>query len=532
MIKFQLTVNLGAQTYAKVELPLDEKVVLGSSEECGIVLQGDRVKACHAELLIIERQWHIRALEGEVRIAGEVVDDVQVELNKPVLVGPYILQVSLAQSEDERVLLEESAEQKVGSLSAIALIFQRMTRVITGYVIRIPGVGKIISIMDNSLLKKIWLPEYRIRTVLVGIIFFLFFIVFGDDSDEQKSPVVEKYDIQTMRDIQRYQSWVAELLEKGDYQQALAILNAAIIKSPHVSELQKQREVVIEQFVDRSISSGSPELAKKMLTSLGEDALNGQEVKLSLERLDDVLQEKALHLANYEKNKKQFDLVVSQTKAKMISGDTEGAQFLLKDLSVITEFEPIWQEQVAQLQDQIQVGLTALEKQRREEKLQAFEDRKLAMTLFNQCLNFYEVGNFMSAYANCRDAKEKSPIVELSAEVQVWLTVLEPAVKKQMNKWSSDADECFNTGWIGCALANWDSMLKNDPENEELKSRVSSVVENQRKLASKMFNEARAYADLGRQADALLMLKELKKELPLANEEMYQRAEAMINSLQ
>ncbi len=532
MIKFQLTVNLGAQVYTEVELPLSEKTVLGSSEESDIVLQGDRVKAFHAELKVVDRQWHIRALDGEVRIAGKVVDDVLIELNKPVSVGPYILQVSLAQSEDGAVLLKESVEQKVGRVNKVASFFQGASSIMKVFIGKVPGGNKFISMMDNDLLKKLWLPEYRVRTILVAVIISLLFVFFGNDGGDKRDTVVEKYDIQTMRDIQRYQSWVEELLEKGDYQQALAILNAAIIKSPHVSELKQQREIVVEQFIDKSISSGQPEVAKKILASFDEGALVGEKTQLSVEKLDRVLQEKALHLANYEKNKKQFDLVISQVNAKMLSGDTEEAQFLLKDLSSVTGFEPDWQEKVAQLQSQIEAGLSALEKQRREEKLQEFEDRQLSMKLFNQCLTFYESGDFMRAYSHCKSAKNKSPVIELSTEIEVWLTVLEPAVRARMNKWSSDADECFNTGWMGCALNNWNKMLRNDPENEALQLRVGKVIDGQRKLAIRMFNEARAYADLGRQADAVLVLKELQKELPLTDEAIYQRAELMIKSLQ
>ena len=531
MIKFQLRVNLGAQIYADIELPLDKKIILGSSPECDVILQGDRVKNSHAELLVIDRQWHIQALDGEVRISGEVVDHVLVELNKPILIGPYVLQISLTQSDNESVFLKDSEEHKTGLADNVAHFFQSVFAKVAKVAEKIPGGKKLIALANHNFLKTLWLPEYRMRTVLVAVICVLGFWVFGGKGDGQQNTVVEKYDIQTMRDIQRYQSWVTELLDKNDYQQSLAILNAAIIKNPHIIELQQQRELVIGEYVDYSISSGKPELAKKTFQSLDDEALESPKVKPFIEKLDAILQEKKQHLANYEKNKKQFDSVISKVQAKMASGETEEAQFLLKDLSSVTEFESDWQLQVNQLQEQIQVGLSALEKQRRQEKLQAFEDRKLSMLLFSQCLNSYEGGDFMQAYADCRKAKDKSPVKELSAEVQVWLTVLEPMVTEQMNKWSANADECFKTGWIGCALSNWNKMLRNDPENIELLSRVEGVIVGQRKLALKMFNEARAYADHGRDKDALLLLSELQNQLPLRDEEMYQRAAAMIERL-
>jgi len=74
-------------------------------------------------------------------------------------------------------------------------------------------------------------------------------------------------------------------------------------------------------------------------------------------------------------------------------------------------------------------------------------------------------------------------------------------------------------------------VLKLDPSNSAIQNIYEEALARQLVVARKMYQEARAYNDVGRPQTAISTLKELKLLYPLPSSDVYLRADRLIEVL-
>ena len=101
-VDFILTVNIGNKQVSSIVVSANDsrRFKIGSEQkDVDVHLTGDRIGGVHAEFFYQNDQWYIEPKDGEVRVRGEAVALTAIQLSRPISVGPYILRLSLQQSD-------------------------------------------------------------------------------------------------------------------------------------------------------------------------------------------------------------------------------------------------------------------------------------------------------------------------------------------------------------------------------------------------------------------------------------------------
>ena len=546
----ELQIQLG-QSIQSSHLINSEKPVwnIGRDRHADINLEGDRVAESHATLILENEHWRIDSDQGQLRVAGNYSDSIEITHGQIVSIGPYLLKFRIIDSAPPE--LDESKQINLQDQS-LEIKHPRITsnrfkpKINFKQFIGLDSVNK-SKTATQKLVGKKPVNKRLVVLVLLVIIVWSFVALKSCESDDQQAitkttktttdnvsaedsiPAADTKNELTLdekRIANRYIQWSQQLYQQGELEQAYLRLQAGHQKIPaHAGlefELQKLREELIELYR----SSGNIKEALRLLepikntnqiyTVLYDDLFSQQK---SIEKLSETVKSATLMLNQILPEYQKLLSANEFNKARQLLATMDAATVNL-DSNLKQQYDSLiettdkaqqdFQDHVAQIQALQQASI---------------EDNQI---IFFDCLEYIESGDFKSAYDTCRKVKEDVAGGYDTAEVKVWLEFLEDKRFVNSRLLLESAERCYNDGDFKCAFENWESAFTEDEVDIEANEKYMQALAYQIKVAQNLFKTAKAYEDLGQIEQAKSELKELIEQLPLTNQPLYKKANELL----
>jgi len=531
LINVVLNVLLGNRVVYSDVVSQEKKTLIGASDAADVQLAGDRIKHEHAYLYCDSDQWHIVAIQGEIRAAGESIKESVLSLSKPVSIGPYILKLELQQEVElsEGIAAKSNEPKKNQSKNGADNINGGGFGSSKLNLLAAIGNGKPFTAMFNRRKKRL----IAVACTLLVIVFTVSILFNTGSKPEDISLITEEsYTVEQKREVDRYSSWVEQLWGQGDTEKAVLVSRTAYVNNPLIEKLQVIYIDAIVRRVESLSQGGQHNQAQTFLLGLEQSVLSDITVQRLVKAIEIDIQQKKEHQASYDQLKRKFDAIMGRSERAYNDGEVDQANLLLRSIDpLLIKFEPEWKRKKEALASKVGDAIERQDSLRDEQRRKRLERQQRVTREFDQCLRFYRKGDSARAYHQCQGAAKLAEGTNLEEEINVWLDLLLPSYSKEIASLTVKAEDCYKNKWVECAFVRWQRVLKLDPSNSAIQNIYEEALARQLVVARKMYQEARAYNDVGRPQTAISTLKELKLLYPLPSSDVYLRADRLIEVL-
>ena len=524
---------------------------IGQTRHADIYLEGDRVAQSHATLNFENEHWQIKAEQGRLKIAGNFVDSADIDDGLIVSIGPYLLKFSFS---DSRSAVLDDPNQPECQDHVLEVKDPRITS--SRFKPKIDlGRLKDLSLKAGSKRKNSnpvanqSVKKRRLILILLVIIVWSFVVLKScqpdnqqtntqatDSSNSEVSEVVSndketpQVSLNEKRIANRYIQWSQQLYQQGEFEQAYLRLQAGHLKIPTHSGLESALTDLRNELIELYRTSGDFEKALKIL----EPVKNANDDYASLYE----------HLYSQQKLSRKISenvAVVSQRVSQitpqiqeLVSGNRfDRARQIMAtiDIVIVNADRVLKQQYEGMLEFIDQAQQVYLDKlQKKQASQQAIIENN--QTVFYDCLDYIESGDFKSAYDICNKVDGNLAGNLDMTEVKIWLEYLEQTRDADSRLLLQKAERCYKDGSFKCAFDAWERALADAGNDVAVDKNFKQALDKQIVVAQNLFKTAKAYEDLGQIEQAKSELRELMVQLPLINQPLYRKAKELLELLE